>query len=317
MAKKKRCKLNMKIKLPKGARYQIDVPPELFGAMPVNALVHGRPGAGKTCISYNILKKYKEAGLCDRILMVSPTAGSNQSLLDDLEIDLADVFDPTDKKVPAKITCVINDERDQFVADLKRVEDWEEFGRLLESGTNVYRIKDELWDEFTNIHGDVVEKPRFKYEGNATGGRPNIWCLWDDCISTPVWEKNQSFLNMAIRMRHLGVMPYRKGHNQMCGGLGLNNLYLVHQLTAERGGLPRLVRSNACQIIIVDKTANKKELKQLEDACSGYVEPEVFQQLYAKANQKRHDAFVVDFLAKRGEQPSMFRRNLDEFLIPD
>jgi len=157
-----------------------------------------------------------------------------------------------------------------------------------------------------------------KYK-NAVGGRPQLFTIWDDCIASPVWEKSQAFLNYTTRQRHLGSMTYdprhRSGHK--VGALGMSNLYLIHSLKCERGGLPKLVRQNAFQIAIVNNTANKKELQSLCEACSGQCDEDVFYNLFKKSQQKDHDTFIVDFLNRKKDHPSMFRRNLDEFLIPD
>jgi hypothetical protein len=318
MAKKKKSKkLDMRIKLPKGARYKVDVPPELF-TLPCSFLIHSSPGGGKTTLVYNIIQKYKQAGLCDRVILVSPTAQSNSVLRIDLGIKDEDIFSPTDKSVPAKITQIVEDERDEFERDLDRQEDYRKFGAQLRSGKSVYEIEDDLWLQFTDDNGDLVSKPEMKYK-NAVGGRPQLFTIWDDCISSPCWEKNQSFLNYTTRQRHLGAMTYdpkhRSGHK--VGALGMSNLYLIHSLKCERGGLPKLVRQNAFQIAIVNNTANKKELQSLCEACSGRVDEDVFYDLYKRSQQKDHDTFLIDFLYRKEDHPSMFRRNLDEFLIPD
>ena len=323
--KKKSKKIDMVMKIPKEARYAIEPPPELFGTHPVSAAIHGRPGCGKTTMMYNILKKYKQAGLCDRVLFCTPTAGSNKSLLEDLDIDMKDIFDPSDKKVPSKVTKIVEDERDEFVDDLYEMEKYDEYQKLcghmgfLAAKRKVYGEEKEYTIDGNEINQNsslgIVPRPKMKYQ-NATGGRPNIWMIYDDCISTPVWEKNQSFSNLMIRCRHVGAMPYRKGKPQFTGALGLNNLFLIHALTCERGGLPKLVRQNLFQFIIVGNTANKKELKMLADAVGGQVSEKDFYQMKEQANQDQYDSFIIDFLYNKKTQPSMFRRNLDTFLLP-
>ena len=318
MAKKKRTKkLDMKLKAPKGLRYKVDVPPELF-TLPLSMLVHGRPGSGKSYLAYNIVKKYQQAGLCDRVLLCSPTAQSNTALKMDLGVADEDIFDPTDKSIPAKITQIVEDERDEFEHDLHLQEDYRRFGAQIKSGKSVYEIDEELWLQFTDNEGNIVQKPEMKYQ-NAVGGRPQLMTIWDDMIASPCWEKNQSFLNYTTRQRHLGSLSYNPKHRsgQFVGALGMSNLYLIHSLTCERGGLPKLVRQNAFQIAIVNNTANKKELKALCEACSGQCDEDDFYNMFAKSQQQEHDSFIVDFLARKKDHPSMFRRNLDTFLIPD
>ena len=313
----KRKKIDMSLKAPKGLRYHVDVPKELF-SLPLSFLVHGRPGAGKTYMTYNIIKKYQEAGLCDRVILVSPTAASNTSLLQDLGVKAEDVFCPTDKRVPAKLTKIANDERDEFEQDLHRVEDFKRFERELRSGKSVYEIDDELFHQFTDNQGDLVQKPEMKYK-NAMGGRPGLFTIWDDCIASPCWEKNQSFLNYTTRQRHLGSLEYNPTHpsGQFVGSLGMSNIYVIHSLRSERGGLPKLVRDNAFQIAIVNNTANKKELQSLCEACSGQCDEEDFYAMFEKSQQKEHDTFIIDFLYRKEDHPSMFRQNLDVYLIPD
>ncbi len=64
------------------------------------------------------------------------------------------------------------------------------------------------------------------------------------------------------------------------------------------------------------KTKNEKELDEIAEEVAGEVSKETFMKVYNEAIREPFDFLFID-LHKKPEHPSMFRRNLNEFIIPD
>ena len=60
---------------------------------------------------------------------------------------------------------------------------------------------------------------------------------------------------------------------------------------------------------------DKKQLDEIAQECSGEFSPETFMKVYDKAVQDKHDFLFVD-LHFKPNHPSGFRRNFDEFIVP-
>eukprot|EP00959_Pyramimonas_sp_CCMP1952_P400639 8394705-Pyramimonas_sp.AAC.1 len=68
--------------------------------------------------------------------------------------------------------------------------------------------------------------------------------------------------------------------------------------------------------MLVFKNKNINELKAISSECAGEVDEEQFFKLYERAILEPHDFLFIDF-AKKKNHPSMFRRNFNEWLIPE
>jgi hypothetical protein len=66
--------------------------------------------------------------------------------------------------------------------------------------------------------------------------------------------------------------------------------------------------------MLLFRTKNEKELKEIAEEMSGEVSEERFYEAYQAATSGEHGFLFID-LHKKKEQPSMFRKNFDEYLI--
>ncbi len=298
------------LKLPKNTRVEIKTSDDMFNHHCI-FLVLGKRGAGKGVLTANYLRLLMKENKLDRLIIVSPTAGSNAGLLEQFGVDEEDILDPEDPLVPDILIQKIEDERDQYVEELRKIKDYNEFEKLYYSNMPIQDIDPLKFLEFCDDFGNPI-RPKLKY-----GHRPCIHVLCDDCQSTALF-KNKRFLNLAIRHRHIGEMPYDKKDKsgEMCGAIGCSLYILIQNLKAQGGGsAPRPIRNNCTQFAIVGKVKNVKELDDIYSSMAGEVNKEQFYNAYEYSTQEKYNSFIIDLNPK--DPKKKFRKNLDEYLIMD
>jgi len=72
-----------------------------------------------------------------RVIIVSPTFGSNYKLLSELGISREDVFQEPDDDVPAKLIRIANDERDAFLEWKHLNEYYNDLSKLLRGVSSI------------------------------------------------------------------------------------------------------------------------------------------------------------------------------------
>ena len=74
---------------------------------------------------------------------------------------------------------------------------------------------------------------------------------------------------------------------------------------------------NQCTAMMVFRTKDAAELDDIADSCCGEIDKASFTRIYNEAigDGEGHPFLLIDF-AKRKEHPSMFRRRLNEFIVP-
>jgi len=273
-----------------------------------NLLAVGKRGSGKSVYITNYLRMLKEQGKLDRLIVISPTAGSNKALLDMLGVDDEDVLDPEDKEVVNKVLDIVNQERDDWVQYLDKLDRWREYQKILnDDRIPIESIDPYMMLEFTNEWGQP-QKPESRY-----GHRPFLHCFVDDCQSSPLF-RSRKWLNLVIRHRHLSAVPFVKGDSERCGAIGLSLYTAVQNLRSTGGGLPRAVRNNCTQMVIVGKSKDKKELLDIYESIGGEVEFDQFMQAYEYATDKQFGSLTIDLHPKQAHL-SRFRSGLNEGLI--
>ena len=150
-----------KIQLPPSSRVPIQTSENMF-TLHSCFLALGKRGSGKSTIIVNILRMLKQEGKAHRILVISPTALSNKALLDSLDIEEDDIFDPEDPNTVANIIATIDEERDTYEMELERLTRWKEFEKLMSSNVPVESIDPYLFLEFCDSTGQPVA-PTLKY----------------------------------------------------------------------------------------------------------------------------------------------------------
>ena len=91
---------------------------------------------------------------------------------------------------------------------------------------------------------------------------------------------------------------------------------LIQSFKCQSGGLNKVVR-NQCTAMMVFRTKDAAEMEDIADSCAGEIDKATFMRIYEEAigDGSGYPFLLVDF-AKRKEHPSMFRRRLNEFIVP-
>ena len=295
------------IKLPKGtAAFAIETDdhlPKLHQLLVAN----GKRGSGKSLAITNLLRMYKEQFKDDlRIIVVSPTFGSNYAILKDLGIKKEDVFDDPDDNIADKLVKICDDERDDFLEYEHLVKYYNEFIKRIK-GQHIGSIEqfDEYMLQYYNPMTNQFEKPKPKYKRYLQGKPPVIMTFLDDSQGSKLLSTDKKFMRLCLRHRHLGQMPEPRG-----GAVGMS-LLIATQSFKSNGGLNRAIRNNATSML----QFKSKDIQN--DAFSGEIPKERFIEMYEAATDEDFSFLFVDLHCKKGIQPSGFRKRFDTYLLED
>jgi len=225
-------------------------------------------------------------------------------------INREDVFEEPDDDIPSKLNRIANDERDAFLEWQHLNDYYNDFIKTIKGGFFDRSKMDDYMLQYYNPLTNQFERPKPKYKCYLKGKPPVLFTFIDDAQGSKLLSTNKKMLQLCLRHRHLGQFPPPQG-----GAVGMS-LMLCTQTFKSQGGLNKAVRSN-CTSLILFKTQNMSELKQIAEAFSGEIPVDRFFQLYEQATQKPHDFLFVDLHYKKDVQPSGFRQNFDTYLIPD
>jgi hypothetical protein len=298
-----------KIKVVTGTAFQTETAPHL-PKLPMMCLANGKRGSGKSTAVTNLLRMYKETGTMDRVLIISPTFNSNKKLMAQLDIKEEDVFsDPDEPGLIQKIIAVVEAERDEYLRYLHLRNHYQKIMKMIRTGQVPMNPED--FDDYLMSYYDPVNNtfsmPKPKYPRYEQGKPPILALFIDDSMCSKLMT-NRKFPALIMRHRHLGDFPTG-------GAVGLS-VFIALQTYKANSGVPKCVRNQATSICLF-RSKDKSELKGVAESFSGEIETETFLELYEKATaESPHDFLFVD-LHKKKEQPSMFRRNFDEYLIVD
>ena len=287
----------LRIQVPKSSAFAYETASDL-PKLHQNMLIVGARGQGKTVAAVNVLRMLP----FDRIFVISPTMKSNAEIMKTLNIDPKDVFEN-----PDDISCIqaIKDAVQQEADDLEKYrEDLRKYNKLMKTLKNtspLFQINDDDLDLFFR-DGDF-QPPEHKWGGR----KPICGLLLDDCMGSQLFTKGIRQLNqLCIFHRHIG--PVKDD-----GAVGLSLFWLLQSYVAQSGGISKCIRNNATSLIFF-KSKSDKQIDEVAMECAGEVSKEDFLQVYDRAIQEPHDFLFVDFF-KKESQPSMFRRNFQEYLI--
>ena len=286
----------LEIKPPSGSAFTYETAsmlPRLHQA----CLIVGPRGAGKTTACVNLVERLP----FDRIFVVSPSMKSNKELMTRLKLHDEDVYeDPDDVTVLDHVKAAIDKERD----DLESFQDGtRRYRKLMKRIYSSSALPDDDLTEFYR-HGDF-KAPKHRWNGR----RPCMALILDDCMGSRLFTQGVRKLNQfTIGHRHLGQL--KQG-----GALGCSLFILCQSYKAQAGGISKCIRNNVTSLILFS-SKNQKQLDEVADECAGEVSPDVFMEVYEECVTNEHDFMFID-LHKKSNHPSMFRRNLSEFVIPE
>ena len=272
--------------------------PEMLTMHQVCVIV-GKRQSGKTTAMVNLIEQM----VYDRVLIVSPTMKSNKELLDRLNISAADIFeDCDDASLVDKIKQVVEDEAqdlDRYRDELRR---YQKLMKALDSD-NLPIEEDDLLSFFNDRE---FIKPTHAWNGL----KPRIAVVFDDCLGSTLYSKPRKLNALSTYSRHVGQLSAG-------GSIGLSLYFLIQSFKSQSGGLNKVIR-NQCTSLLLFKTKDLAELKDVAESVAGEIDHDTFMQVYNEAigDGHSHQFLCIDLHRKRSHV-SMFRRCFNEFLIPN
>lgn len=261
-------------------------------------------GGGKTTAITSMLRQYKKEGLCDRVFIISPTAGSNAEFYDGLVNSTKDLYhDPSNQSVLDVIDEIdLEAAEHEYWLDTCRL--YREWTKFLRSKRSLESVTDETWLYDMEKRGvcDMTEPPPPKYPG---GRKPVIHVMFDDIQGTALLRSPKSpLINLCIRHRHVGE------------GLGCS-VWILTQSYLSTSSTPRCVRENAILLLLWSVRDDKLKQQIAHEAAGCTVSVDEFIAAYdfatkdTKDDGEGHGFLMVDYSAPRARQ---FRRGLDEII---
>ena len=290
----------LEIKVPEGSPFTYETPDYMMKAH-TNTLIVAPRGQGKTTFAVNMIERMPY----DIKLVISPSMASNKLLMDKLQLLPENIFeDVNDITILDKIKAIIEKERDDLEEYLIKKKHYKELMKRL-ADDNIFSIPDELLMMFYRNGG--FEPPQHKWGGR----RPCIAVIFDDCLGSQLFTKGIRKLNqLVIYHRHLGQL--KEG-----GSLGCSLYFLVQSWKAQSGGISKCIRGNTT-CLAIGRTKSQKELDDISEECGAEISKEQFMKVHQQATKdSKFDFLTIDFFKKEGVHPSMFRKNLDTFIIPE
>lgn len=255
----------------------------------------GKRASGKSTAIINLIERMK----FDYVIAVSPTMNSNKELMDRLKIEhvFEDVDDPS---VIDQIKDIVKKEAE----DLERYkEEVKRYNKLMKDLKDGKYLNDDLLLQFFSDEGNFI-KPTHRWNGE----KPRIAVIFDDMLGSGIYSKPRKLNGLSTYSRHVGQL--KEG-----GAIGVSLFFMIQSFKCQTGGLNKVIR-NQCTSMCLFKTKDRQEMKDVAESVSGEISEELFNKVYDTAIREPYDFLLID-LHKKKEHPSMFRRRLDEFIIPD
>ena len=260
----------------------------------------GKRASGKSTAIINLIEKLKY----DYVIAVSPTMQSNKELMDRMKIEhvFEDVDDPN---VIDKIKDIVKKEAE----DLERYEDEvKRYNKFMTDLKDGKYMDDNLLLQFfgqDNGGGNFI-KPVHRWNGE----KPRIAVIFDDMLGSGIYSRPRKLNGLSTYSRHVGQL--KKG-----GAIGVSLFFMIQSFKCQTGGLNKVIR-NQCTTMLLFKTKDRQEMKDVAESVSGEISEDIFNIVYDTAIGDGSDyPFLFIDLHKKKEHPSMFRRRLDEFIITD
>jgi hypothetical protein len=260
----------------------------------------GKRASGKTTAVVNLIEKMNY----DYCICVSPTMNSNKEIMSRLKVE--HIFEDTDDTaIVDNIKNIINQEATDLETYLEDLKKYNKLMKDIKSGK--YMGNDDLLLQFFNDEDNMFLKPTHRWNGE----KPKIAVMIDDAMGSMLYAKPRKLNGLATYSRHLGQL--KEG-----GAIGCSLFFLIQSFKCQTGGLNKVIR-NQCTQMIMFRSKDLKEIDDIAESCGGEISKDQFMQVYdyAIGDGSNYPFLFID-LHKKPEQPSMFRRRFDEYIIvPD
>ena len=251
------------------------IPPGLFKPH-MTTLISGKTGSGKSTALIRMIKAYCDAGVFQKVILISPTAAYDHKYkmlpLTDVHEDYSDGL-LTEIMEEQKADM---DEYQQNEDDIKLYDKFMKQGRLIKAEpVRLYSMLNPVTEEF--------EKPVQQFDK-----LPYTAVILDDLGGTPAFKNGNNALNSIVcKSRHY-----------------LTNFFVCVQHPYQ---CPRALRSQ-CSHVMLFSTKDRKLLEELAKENCSHLTPDEFVQLFQHATQSSYDFMLCDF------KTNEVRKNFDEVL---
>jgi hypothetical protein len=256
----------------------------------------GKRASGKSTAIINLIEKMGY----DYTIAVSPTMKSNKEMMNRINVEhtFEDVDDP---KIIDEIKKIVEDE----AKDLERYKDeLKRYNKLMKDLKDGKYMNDD--DLLLFFNKDNFQPPEHRFNGR----KPRIAVLVDDCLGSGLFSRPRKLNALSTYSRHIGQM-------EEGGSIGVSLYFLIQSFKCQVGGLNKTIRNQATSLILF-KTKDKGELKDVGESVAGEIDEELFNKVYDTAigDGKDYPFLFID-LHRKSNQPSMFRRKFDTYIIPE
>lgn len=277
----------------------IEVPEEL---PPLAGLFgfFGVRGSGKTVSMTTLLHKYKDAGLLQRVFLISPTYASNKYLFQDL-VHQDDVYENATQESMDSILQQIESE----ALEWRRWKDhcvlWDAYKaqeRMYIAGRRK-AIDEELLYEMVQCGlADLETRPTYKY-GDCK--HPAMFLVIDDCMSSPLFtastKHKNNLSNICIKHRHIADR------------LGVTIMIAMQTWKTQVGAIGRAIRSNLTCVVLWG-LRDEKMIEAIHEEIGREISKDTFYKAYDYATSgEKYNSLVVEFGSK-----VRLRRNWDTII---
>ena len=293
-------KIHFPIVPPTKTSGKILVPPHLPAMHGIQIWV-GRRNAGKSVAATNLIKRYLDIGVIERVILVSPTYESNMHTFAPLNLDPAqDVIEPT-KDAVQKVKQKLEEETKEWEAYQQKKKEWEAYQRHMRTHGGITAEQLLGWEELGFF--EMKEAPKWKRADDTHPTR--IYVLCDDVFGSPMLRMGkgqEDFVNLCIAHRH-----------QMCSGnVGYGcSIGILTQSYSAIASVPRPVREN-CTLLCLFLNSDEKQRKKIKEELSDIPNLEHFESFWDYATKKPHGFLCIDMNPPTPDR--RFRSQYSEYL---
>ena len=281
---------------------KIEVPEEL-PKLNLLACYWGVRGSGKSVAATTLLRKYKDAGLLQRLFVITPTYESNKHLLEDLVNDPADVFHDCTQASLDKVLDELEKESIEWRTYKEHKLLWEAYDRQRKVyilGKRKEIDQDLLYEVYDAGLADLERFPDFKYKCNGNN-HPQVFLFLDDC-------QNSSLFNPSSKVKN-NLSNVMVKHRHLCARYGLNIIIALQNYRSQGGTLSKAMRMNLTCLGLFGYR-DEKLMKSIQEELGREIDEETFKSVYDYCTEgEKWNYLFLEF------SPLRFRKNLDEILM--